>query len=82
MGYFVQLPERKSENKWLVTTSMKTIVTLDLQLYSKSLQFESNLEINNFVIGLCELDVFTAFKMLGKIVNGSGLYKAFEEALI
>ena len=64
------------------TTSTKTKVTLVLQVYSKALQLESNSEIDNFVIGLGELHVFTAFKMLGKIVNGSGLDKAFEEALI
>ena len=80
--YFVQLPERSSENKWRATTSTKTIVTLDLQLYSKALQLESNLEIKNFVIELGELDVFTAFKMLEKIINGNGLDKAFKEALI
>ena len=47
------------------------------------MQLESNSEINNFVIRLGELHVvFTAFKMLGKIIDGSGLDKAFEEALI
>ena len=47
------------------------------------MQLESNSEINNFVITLGELHVgFTAFKMLGKIIDGSSLDKGFEEALI
>ena len=49
----------------------------------KVLQLESNSEIDNFVIRLGKLHVvFTAFKMLGKIIDGSDLDKAFEEALI
>ena len=44
---------------------------------------ESDSEIDDFVIRLGELRVvFTAFKMLGKILDGSGLDEAFEEALI
>ena len=44
---------------------------------------ESNSEINNFVIRFGELHVvFTAFKMLGKIIDGSGSDKTFKEALI
>ena len=38
---------------------------------------------SEIVIRLGELHVvFTAFKMVGKIIDGSGLDKAFEEALI
>ena len=60
----------------ILSPGTKTIVTLDLQLYSNS-------EIYNFVLRLGELHVvFTAFKMLGKIIDSSGLGKAFEEALI
>ena len=67
----------------LLSPGTQTIVTFDLQLYSKALQLESNSEIDNFVIRLGELHVvFTAFKMLGKIIDGSSLDKAFEEALI
>ena len=59
------------------------MITFDLQLYSKALQLESNSEIDNFVITLGKLHVgFTAFKMLGKIIDGSSLDKGFEEALI
>ena len=44
---------------------------------------ESNSEIDNFVVRLDEWHiVFTAFKRLGKIIDGSGLDKPFEEALI
>ena len=44
---------------------------------------ESNSEIDNFVIRPGELHVvFTASKMLGKVIDGNGLDKAFEEALI
>ena len=61
----------------------KTIVTFDLQLYCKALQLGSNSEIDNLLIRLDELHVvFTDFKMLGKITDGSGLDKTFEEALI
>ena len=47
------------------------------------MQLESSSEIDNFVIKFGELRlVFTAFKMLGKINDVSGLDKAFEKALI
>ena len=76
-------PERSSENKWLATTCYKKQLTFDLQLYSKALQLGSNTEINNLLIGLGELHVvFTAFKVLGKITDGSGLDKTFEKVLI
>ena len=61
----------------------KTIVTFDLQLYSKTLLLGSNSETDNLLIRLVELHVvFTAFRMLGKITDGSGLDKTFEEAAI
>ena len=67
----------------LLAPGTKTIVTIDLQLYSKALQLESNSEIDNFVIRLGESHVvFTTFKMLGKINDGSDLDKAFAEALV
>ena len=47
------------------------------------MQLESNSEIDNFVIRPGELHVvFTASKMLGKVIDGNGLDKAFEEAPI
>ena len=67
----------------LLSSGTKTIVTFDLKLYFKALQLESNSKIGNFVIRLGKLHVvFTAFKMLEKIFDRSGLDKAFEEALI
>ena len=61
-----------------------TIVTFDLQLYSKSIQLQLNSDWDDsFVIRLDELHVvFTAFKRLGKLINGSGLDQVFEEALL
>ena len=47
------------------------------------MQLVSNSEIDNLLIRLGELHVvFTAFKMLGKITDYSGLDKNFEKALI
>ena len=67
----------------MLLSGTKTIVTFDLQLYFKALQLESNSKIGNFVIRLGKLYVvFTAFKVLEKVFDGSGLDKAFEEALI
>ena len=52
-------------------------------MYSKALQLGSNSEIANHFIRLSELHfLVTAFKILGKITDGSGLDKTFEEALI
>ena len=67
----------------LLPPGTKTIVTFDPQLHSKTWQLESSSQTDDFVLRLGELHVvFTAFKMLGKIIDGSGLDKAFEEALI
>ena len=61
-----------------------TIVTFDLQLYSKSIQLQLNSDLDDsFVIRLGELHVvFTAFKCLGKLINDSRLNQAFKEALL
>ena len=67
----------------LLPPGTKTTVTFDLQLHSKALQLGSNSEIDNLLVRLGELDVvFTAFKMLGKITDGSDLDKPFEKARI
>ena len=67
----------------LLQPGTKTTVTFDVQLCSKALQLVSNSEIDNLLIRLGELHaVFTAFKMLGKITDYSGLDKTFEKALI
>ena len=79
---FTSLKEVQKINDAL-SPGTKTIVTFDLQLCSRALQLQLNSQIDNFVIRLGELHVvFTVFKMLGKLINGSGLDKAFEEALI
>ena len=60
----------------------KTIVSFDLQLYAKALRLQVKPDIrNNYVFRMGELHVvFTALKVLGKVINGSGLDQAFEEA--
>ena len=67
----------------LLPPGTKTTVTFDVQLCSKALQLGSNSEIDNLLVRLGELHaVFTAFKMLGKIIDDSGLDKTFKKALI
>ena len=67
-----------------VSSAEKTIVSLDLQLCSKYIQLQSNLEINEqFIFCMGELHiVFAALKTLGKIIEGSGLDQSFIEARI
>ena len=57
-----------------VSSAEKTIVSLDLQLYSKCIQLKSNLEISEqFIFRMGELHtVFAVLKTLGKIIDGSG----------
>ena len=67
-----------------VSSAEKTIVSLDLQLYSKCIQPESNLETSEyFIFRMRELHiVFAALKTLGKIIDRSGLDQSFIEARI
>ena len=67
-----------------VSSAEKTIVSLDLQLYSKCIQLQSNLKISEqFIFRMGELHiVFAALKTLGKIIDGSGLDQSFIEARI
>ena len=67
-----------------VSSAEKTIVSLDLQLYSKCIQLQSNLEISKqFIFRMGELHiVFAVLKTLGKIIDGSGLDQSFIEARI
>ena len=60
----------------------KTIISFDLQLYAKAVLLQANPEIrNNFVFRMGELHaVFCFLKVLGKMIDGSGLDQAFEEA--
>ena len=67
-----------------VTNSRKTIVTLDLQLYSKCMQMRDDKDIfDNFIFRLGELHVvFAMLKVLGKMINGSGIERLFIESNI
>ena len=55
--------------------SSKTIISLDLQLYMKCIQLQSIGNINqNFIFRMGELHtVFCTMKVLGKIIDASGL---------
>ena len=54
-----------------VSSAEKTIVSIDLQLYSKCIQLQSNLEISEqFIFRMGELHiVFATLKTLGKIID-------------
>ena len=60
----------------------KTMVTLDLQLYSKCVQMRENEEIKkNFIFRLGELHiVFVFLKVIGKYIQGSGIDHVLIEA--
>lgn len=64
------------------TTNHKTIVSLDLQLYSKCIQLQDNDTIRDqFIFRLGELHIlFAMLKVIGKYINGSGLDEAMIEA--
>ena len=65
-----------------VTGSKRTIVTLDLQLYSKFLQLRQDREIyENYVFRLGELHaVFAILKVIEKYIESSGLDSMFLES--
>ena len=60
----------------------KMIVTFDLQLYIKAVQLHEKVDIkSNFVFRMGKLHVvFCVLKVIGKVIDGSGLDQAFEEA--
>ncbi|XP_066919527.1 uncharacterized protein [Clytia hemisphaerica] len=60
----------------------KTIISFDLQLYIKAIRLQERVDIDNFfVFRIGELHVvFCVLKCLGKLIDGSGLDKAFHEA--
>ena len=60
----------------------KSIISLDLQLYSKAKQVQSRDEINrNFVFHPGELHIAFAFlHTMGKYIQGSGIDQTFIEA--
>ena len=65
-----------------VTGSKKTIISLDLQLYSKAMQLREKAEIReDFIFRLGELHVvFAMLKCIGKYIEDSGLDRLFTEA--
>ena len=66
-----------------IAPGTKTVISFDLQLYSKAIQLQSKPDVNErFVFRIGELHVvFTVLKILGKLIDGSGgLDQAFEEA--
>ena len=64
------------------TTQNKTIIALDLQLYSKCIQMQSRDEIDRqFVFRMGELHiVFASLKCIGKFIDNSGLDEIFAES--
>ena len=66
------------------TADHKTVVSLDLQLYSKCIQLQAKDNIySNFVFRLGELHIlFAMLKVIGKNINCSGLDEAMIEANI
>ena len=64
------------------SSSGKTVITLDLQLYSKCVQQQAREEISSkFVFRMGELHVvFAALKCIGKFIDNSGLDAVFIEA--
>ena len=67
-----------------VNNSLAPCFSFDLQLYSNNIQLQLDSDIDDSsVIRLGELHVvFAESKCLGKLINGSGLDQAFEEALL
>ena len=65
-----------------LSNGSKTVISFDLQLYAKAFRLQVKPDIrDNYVFRIGELHVvFTSLKVLGKLINGSGLDQAFEEA--
>ena len=60
----------------------KTIISFYLQLYIKAIMLQQRTDIQNgFVFRMGELHVvFCALKVIGKLIDGSGLDQIFDEA--
>ena len=60
----------------------KTVISSNLQLYIKAIHLQQKPDIrDNFVFRMGELHVvFCVLKVLGKLIDGSGLYQALVEA--
>ena len=68
--------------KNVIQPAGKAIVSFDLQLYPKAIRLQVKPDIkNDFVLRMGELHiVFITLKVLGKLIDGSGLDQAFKEA--
>ena len=68
--------------KNVIQSAGRTIISFDLQLYAKAIRLQVKPDVkNDFVFRMGELHiVFTTLKVLGKLIDGSGLDQAFEEA--
>ena len=84
VGQLDYFTKRSPEGEKLISTRFFIIVIFNLQLYSESIQLQLNSDLDDsFVICLGELNaVFTTFKCLGKLINGSGIDPDFEEVLL
>ena len=60
----------------------KTIISFNLQLYIKSVMLQQRPDIQNCVVFRMGqlLVVFCALKVIGKLIDGSGLDQIFDEA--
>ena len=61
----------------------KTIISFDLQLYIKTIRLQERNDIikDSFVFRMGELHVvFCVLKVIGKLIDGSGLDQVFNEA--
>ena len=65
-----------------VSGNQKTIVSFDLQLYSKAMQLRSRPKIRDYLVfRLSELyTVFATLKVIGKYIEESGLDRIFVES--
>ena len=73
---------REAENlRRELLPEQKTIISFNLQLYTKAVLLHGKPEIrNNYIFRTGELHVVLCFfKVLGKMIDGSGLDQAFEE---
>ena len=70
------------EIKNCIFKDRKTIIFFDLQLYIKAVMLQQRLDIcKGFVFRMGELQIiFCALKVIGKLIQESGLDQAFDEA--
>ena len=76
------IKEEAGKAKNVIQPAGKTIISFDLQLYTKAIRLQVKPDIKNDVVfRLAELHiVLTTLKVIGKLIDGSGLDQAFKEA--